>query len=141
MESTVERRSLNFSSKLHREIFALVALTVFLPIILLSAVIFYISAAVNNSGGLAQNVFNGNAPIVMMSLVAAVPLLAIGMLLLCFLLTKQIVGPLERITREIDECARGTRGGPIKLRRSDRFQPLVDAINALLAAYDKARGA
>ena len=46
--------------------------------------------------------------------------------------TNQIVGPIERISRELDGRLKGTSSGPIILRPGDQLFPMVDGINALL---------
>ncbi len=47
-----------------------------------------------------------------------------------------MVGPFDRLVRELDEHLQGSRQGYIILRKNDKFRPLVDKINLLL---DKAR--
>ena len=59
-------------------------------------------------------------------------------LLLCwaFNRTNKIVGPIERVTRELDDRIAGTTSGPITLRPGDQIIPLVDRINMLLQERD-----
>ena len=50
--------------------------------------------------------------------------------------TERIVGPLDRMIRELDERVRGNKRGPILLRPGDRLLPLADKINALIEERD-----
>ena len=131
-----KRRTLRFSSSLHQDVFLSVVLASFVPLLLLSGVILYISIVINNSGALAQNVFADKAVIWIILTMLAAPVAAMIMLLLCFLVTAKIVGPLDRITREINENIQGKRSGPIIVRDKDKLSALVEAINALLAAKE-----
>jgi len=52
-------------------------------------------------------------------------------------LTHRIVGPFERIIRELDECLNEKRKGPLKLRKNDALWPMVEKINSLLEKLNK----
>jgi prepilin-type N-terminal cleavage/methylation domain-containing protein len=56
---------------------------------------------------------------------------------LAFHRTNQVVGPIERIVRELDERLSGEKNGPITLRPGDQLIPLADKINALLQERDQ----
>lgn len=45
--------------------------------------------------------------------------------------TRQIVGPIDRITNELDLMLKGRKKTPIILRPKDTLLPLADKINAL----------
>lgn len=62
-------------------------------------------------------------------------------LLLCwaFYGTNKLVGPIDRIIRELDERIQGSKSGPIVLRPGDRLIPLVDKINLLLQQQDESK--
>ena len=47
-------------------------------------------------------------------------------------ITHRMIGPFDRIVRELDECVKDRRHGPIRLRKHDKFEPLVEQINILL---------
>lgn len=65
------------------------------------------------------------------------PLLTAVVLGLAFHRTNQIVGPIERIVRELDARLSGEKNGPITLRSGDQLIPLADKINALLQERDQ----
>ena len=51
--------------------------------------------------------------------------------------TNKLVGPIERMTQELDRRIEGQKSGPIVLRPGDQPIPLVDKINVLLEERDK----
>lgn len=67
------------------------------------------------------------------------PLCSAGLLYWVFHGTNQLVGPIERITREVEKSARGERCGPIVLRPGDDLLPLADTINVLLQERDSVK--
>jgi hypothetical protein len=60
------------------------------------------------------------------------PLSITALLYWAFHGTDKLVGPIERITQELDQCIEGQKSGPIVLRPGDHLIPLVDKINELL---------
>jgi len=60
------------------------------------------------------------------------PLSIAALLYWAFHGTCKMVGPIERITQELDQCIEGQKSGPIVLRPGDHLIPLVDKINGLL---------
>jgi hypothetical protein len=44
-------------------------------------------------------------------------------------------GPVYRILKELEAVRRGERPGPIRLRRSDEFRELAQALNATFEAF------
>lgn len=65
------------------------------------------------------------------------PLLIAVLLYWVFSGTNKLVGPIERMIRELDQRVLGQKSGPIVLRPGDHLVPLVDKINALLEQRDK----
>ena len=65
-------------------------------------------------------------------LAVAAPATILIILLVAHKLTHRIVGPFDRIVRELDECVKGKRKSYLTVRKGDKFQPLVGAINKLL---------
>ena len=60
------------------------------------------------------------------------PLLVTTLLYWAFHGTNKLVGPIERITKELDQRIEGQKNGPIVLRPGDHLIPLVDRINGIL---------
>jgi len=55
--------------------------------------------------------------------------------------TNKLVGPIERMTQELDRRMEGQKSGPIVLRPGDQLIPLVDKINVLLEERDNLKKA
>jgi hypothetical protein len=64
--------------------------------------------------------------------ISAVPLAVLAIWCLAAEVTGRMVGPLNRITEEIEECLAGTRQPPLRIRPGDYLQDLVDQINRAL---------
>ncbi len=60
------------------------------------------------------------------------PLASAALLYWVFKGTNNLVGPIERIIRELEQQLTGQRTGPIVLRPGDKLIPLADKINILL---------
>lgn len=65
-------------------------------------------------------------------LLPLVPVIMAAILVVAHMITHRIVGPFDRIVRELGQSLSGQRKGPIQLRTGDRFLPLVELINKLL---------
>lgn len=53
--------------------------------------------------------------------------------------TNKLVGPIERLTRELESSVRGERSGPIVLRPGDELLPLAEKINVLLQERERVK--
>ena len=60
------------------------------------------------------------------------PVLVTALLYWAFHGTNKLVGPIERITKELGQRIEGQKSGPIVLRPGDHLMPLVGKINWLL---------
>ncbi len=60
------------------------------------------------------------------------PLASAALLYWVFKGTNRLVGPIERIIRELEQQLTGQRTGPIVLRPGDQLIPRADKINVLL---------
>ena len=69
---------------------------------------------------------------VLFILAFAVPLSILVILLIAHNITHKIVGPFDRIVRELGERIENRKKGHIHIRVKDKFKPLVDKINQLL---------
>jgi hypothetical protein len=69
------------------------------------------------------------------------PVLIAGLLFWAFHGTNKLVGPIERMTQELDRRIEGEKSGPIVLRPGDKLIPLVDKINVLLEERDNLKKA
>ena len=80
---------------------------------------------------IAYNIIPAAKKVALMMLALA-PFSIIIILSMAYKITHRIVGPYERIVRELDEHLENKRGGHIILRKNDKFLSLVERINKLL---------
>jgi len=136
MSIAAQKRKWFFANQLHREMFFLVFGAMVIPAALTAAGLFYLIFSVTaEQAGFPETIAYTLIPAakrVLWILAVATPVAMALVLVFAHRLTHRMVGPFDRIVRELDECLKGTRQGPIKLRPRDKFQPLVDAINKLL---------
>ena len=130
-----------FANQMHREIFWVIFLAVFAPTIITTVSLFYLifNITAEQMGipeAIAYNIMPA-AQRVTIILLVTIPLATVGILVLAHKLTHNIVGPFDRIVRELGECLDGKRQNPITIRQSDKFLPLVSRINQLLDKIKK----
>ncbi len=125
-----------FANKMHREIFFVVFLASILPATIVTVLLYYtIFGIVANQLGIPEAIAYNIIPAakkVTTILAISVPACILIILISAFKISHKIVGPFDRITRELDENLKGKRKGHIILRKKDKFRPLVDRINKLL---------
>lgn len=63
----------------------------------------------------------------------AIPITLAVIWIIALELSHRLVGPLRRLERELDERISGQKDTPIKLRKKDVLEPLVDRINKLIS--------
>ena len=85
---------------------------------------------------IAYNIIPAARKVVLIMLMTT-PLAITVILLIAYKVTHRIIGPFDRVVRELGECVSGERKGPIMLRKNDKFWPLVDRINTLLERVPK----
>ena len=141
MNEKNNRRRRFFANKMHREMFILVFCAAFLPALITAVSLFYLifyitaeqlafpEAIVYNLIPVSQKVIT--------ILFIATPLSILAIIILAHNLTHRMIGPFDRIIRELNESINGRRQGPIILRKNDKFQPLVEKINILLEKLKK----
>src|SRR3989338_2203764 len=139
--STQTFRRQFFANQLHREIFWVIFLAVFAPTVITTVSLFYLifnitAEQIGIPEAIAYNILPAAQRVTIIILVM-IPLAVIGILVLAHKLTHTIVGPFDRIVRELGECVQGERQGHITIRKSDKFLPLVSRINQLLDKIKK----
>jgi sensor histidine kinase YesM len=125
-----------FANAIHKEIFFLVFGAAIIPTIIVSVslyhFIFYVTA---EQIGIPETIAYHIVPAankVTEMLFLVIPTVIIFILVIAFRISHSIVGPYDRIIREMNENLSGQRRGPIFLRKNDRFWPLVCAINDII---------
>lgn len=130
------RRRRSFANRLHKEIFLLVFLAAFLPAGIVAISLYYLIFGVTSEQFgipevIAYNIIPASEKVGAILLLAG-PLSIVIILIFAYILSHRIIGPFDRIVRELDECINGKRQERIVIRKGDKFQPLVDRINRLL---------
>lgn len=134
------RRSRFFANVIHKEIFLLVFFASLLPAFIVTILLYYLifnitAEQVGIPEAIAYTILPA-AQKVMIILAISAPVAIVMMLVFAHQVTHRIVGPFDRVVRELDECLKGTKKDHIMLRKNDKFEPLVGRINLLL---DQAR--
>jgi len=70
----------------------------------------------------------------------AYPILISCVFYVALQITDNIVGPVDRVVREIDARLYGGARGPIRIREKDALVPLVDRINQVLECAERRDG-
>jgi len=130
------RRKNIFANKMQREILSIVFLAAILPTIVIAISLYYLifgvtSAQIGIPEAIAYNIIPAARRVVTISLIAT-PVIILTVLILAYKITHKIIGPFDRIVRELDESIEGKKHGPIIIRNADKFAPLVARINRLL---------
>lgn len=137
-EDNKKNRRIKFiANRLQKDILVLVFLAAFVPMIVVSIVLFYLIFNITAQQmvipeNIAYNLIPA-AKIVTNILLFAAPISVVVIVFLSYKITHRIVGPFDRILKELDECIDGKKRDLIVLRTNDKFQPLVDRINKLLS--------
>lgn len=130
------KRYKTFANKLHREIFLTVLAAALLPCFVVTIALYYlifnvISGQLGIPEAIAYNIIPA-ARKVSLYLIYAAPASVFVILLLAYRITFRIIGPFDRVVRELDEVAKGKKDTHIIIRKKDKFQPLVNGINKLI---------
>lgn len=136
-----DKRHRTFANKLHREIFLTVLVAALLPCFVVTIALYYLifnvmSGQLGIPEAIAYNIIPA-ARKVSLYLIGAAPASVFIILLLTYRITFRIIGPFDRLVRELDEVAKGKKDTHIIIRKKDKFQPLVDGINKLIDKYKR----
>ena len=136
MNELKNRRRQIFANKMHRDILLLIFFASLLPMTIVAICLYYLifsitAAELGIPEIIAYNIIPA-AKKVTKILAALAPVSIIVILIFAHKITHKIIGPFNRIVKELDESIEGRRQGPIVIRKNDRFWPLVEKINKLL---------
>ncbi|MDP8216648.1 MAG: hypothetical protein P9L98_04965 [Candidatus Kaelpia imicola] len=131
------KRKRFFANKFHRQIFFIIGLAALLPTIIVSIALYYlifgiIAQEIAIPETIAYHIMPAAKRATLIIFTVA-PLIILTILIIARRITHSILGPYDRIIREIDENMEGKNRHQIKLRKHDKFLPLVEKINRLLA--------
>ena len=136
MKTKNNKRYRTFANKLHREIFLTVLAAALLPCFIVTIALYYLifnvmSGQLGIPEAIAYNIIPA-ARKVSLYLILAAPASVFVILILAYKITYRLIGPFDRIVRELDECVKGKKLDHIVIRKKDKFQPLVNNINKLI---------
>ena len=136
MKTKNNKRYRTFANKLHREIYLTIVAAALLPCIVITIALYYVifnvmAGQLAIPEAIAYNVIPA-AKKVSLILILAAPASVFIILLFAYRITYRILGPFDRIVRELDECAKGQKLDHIVIRKKDKFKPLVNGINKLI---------
>ncbi len=124
-----------FANKFHRQIFFIIVLAALLPTIIVAIALYYlIFGVIAQEVAIPETIAYHIMPAAKRAtaiIFTLAPLVIITILTIARRITHSILGPYNRIIREIDENLEGNTH-QIKLRKQDKFSPLVERINRLL---------
>ncbi|MCM8771012.1 MAG: hypothetical protein NC936_03995 [Candidatus Omnitrophica bacterium] len=137
----MNKRKLVFANKLHRQIFILVSVAALLPAVIASIGLYYLIFGITaNEVAIPESIAYNIIPAAKKAAVVIllVTPLAIGVILFfAWKISHAIIGPFDRIVRELDERIEGKIIGHILIRKSDKFWPLVEKINKLIDKIER----
>ena len=136
MSQKENRRKRFFANQLHREIFFIVFWGTLLPTLVSAGGLFYLIFTITaDQLAFPEAIAYNLIPVlqkVTAIIIIVIPIAILIILYLAFRISHKIVGPFDRIIRELDERLRRIKSGPIILRKDDKFSPLVEKINQIL---------
>lgn len=131
-----QARSLITSSPLQRKYLGVLALSMFLPTVVMLGclyhLIFYLMA---NEIVFPEAIASTLLPVidrVNWILMLVMPLTGLFLLWLGLAVSHRFAGPIERIDRELDRVLAGDKGHRIRVRKGDDWEPIIAKINRLL---------
>lgn len=130
------RRKKIFANNLHKQTLLLIFIAALLPTVFTAISLFYLIFGIMSielclPEVIAYTIVPAAKKVTAILFIAA-PITIVAILLFAHKITLTIIGPFERIIRELDDHIKGKKEGHIPVRKTDKFRPLVDRINALL---------
>jgi hypothetical protein len=136
MDQKNNRRKQLFANKLHRDTFVMILLSSVLPLFLVTIALYYLVFQITAEEVAIPEVIAYTlipaARKVIMILLLSTPAIIITLMVIAHRLTHSLLGPFDRIVRELDDRLKNNKKDPITLRKGDKFVPLVERINKLL---------
>ena len=130
-------------NRLERHYLKLIALSLILPTLITAGCLYYvIFNLMAEQLGIPEVVAYHLLPVVKkvnLVLMVSIPAVFLILFSIGLVLTRNLVGPIERLERELEEVVSGNLSKRLKLRKNDELKPLVDDINVLLDKIEKMR--
>lgn len=123
-------------NRLERRYLRLIALSLILPALITGGCLYYaIFNLMAEQLGIPEVIAYHLLPVlrkVNLVLMVSLPIVFLALFSIGFVLTRRLVGPIERLEAELKEIVSGNLSRKLKLRKGDTLKPLVDNINIVL---------
>ena len=123
-------------NRLERHYLRLIALSIILPTLIVGGCLYYvIFNLMAEQLSIPEVVAYHLLPVVEkvnFVLIVSLPALFLILFSIGLILSRRLVGPIERLERELKGIVSGDLSKRLQLRKDDALRPLVDDINALL---------
>jgi hypothetical protein len=141
MSEQKNRRIKLFANKTHKQVFLIISTFTIVPTILVTICLFYLifnvmATQLGIPEAIAYNIIPAAKKVTAIILISA-PLTISIMLYLSYKITHRLLGPFDRIIKELDGCIEGQKQGPIIIRKADKCYQCVKRINILLDKLKK----
>jgi len=140
MRAPNNRRNKLFANELHRQTLLLIFLAILLPVIITIFCLYYLIFNITAMQFMIPEAIIHNvipaAKRVTIILLISLPIIISIILFIAYKITHVIVGPFDRISEDLENRIKNRSNKPITLRKNDKFKPLVEKINKLLAGLD-----
>lgn len=131
-------------NKLERHYLRLIALSIILPTLIIGGCLYYvIFNLMAEQLGIPEVIAYHLIPVVEkvnLVLVVSLPIIFLILFYVGFILSRNLVGPIERLQGELKEIIAGDLSRRFKLRKKDLLKPLADDLNFLLDKVAKRSG-
>lgn len=129
--------------RLERHYLRLIVMSLVLPTLIIGSCLYYVIFNIMAEQlGIPEVVAYQLLPVVRkvnLILMISLPVVFFLLLYIGLILTRNLVGPIERLEGELEEIISGDLSKRLRLRKKDRLKPLVDSINVLLDKIEKTR--
>ncbi|MFH1645841.1 MAG: hypothetical protein ABIB11_05405 [Candidatus Omnitrophota bacterium] len=130
------RRRVLIANRLHRNMVLVVLVAVAIPALIVSIALYSLIFSITAwQIGFPEQIAMTLLPAlkqVNFAVVGALPICIVLILIWAVVISHRIVGPVDRLSREVGEIAAGKKQGPIKLRKKDALYELAENINKLI---------
>ena len=126
------RRKKIFANELHKQISLLFLFVGVLPLFIITLLTFHSLATMELILPGRAEFDLANTQKAILSLLILTQFFIMIIVIATHKIIHSIVGPFDRLVVDLRERVKGTKKGPLIIRKGDKFQPLVDEINKLL---------
>lgn len=128
-------------NRLERHYLRLIAISLILPTLIIGSCLYYIIFnLMAEQLGIPEVIAYHLLPVVRkvnLVLIVSLPVIFLILISIGLALSRNLVGPIERLEEELSEIVAGDLSKRLRLRKRDELKPLADNINLLLDKMEK----